>query len=184
MSDISWKRLNRNTLVDTPFLRVYQDTVKLPSGVAIDDYSVVNLNSPVLVVATDAQGDVLVMSEYRYAHDEMMPSLPAGMIDEGETPVEAAKRELFEESGYATDDFEYIGELYEYPTKLSHITHVVRARDITKQANPTHEETEQIENITVIPLREVKSMIENQQIKTAVLISALYLALPELRKLQ
>lgn len=176
----SWKQLDRKTLVDTKFLKVYQDTVELPNKQVFDDYTVVKFNDPVIVVGVDSSNRVLTITEYRYAHDQMLFSLPAGAIDAGETPVEAAKRELLEETGYTAEQFELVGELYEYPTKAEHVTRVVRAANIKKVVEPRHEATEFIEKIELQDIETLKRAIRNNEIKTAVAISSLCLALPEL----
>jgi ADP-ribose pyrophosphatase len=110
--------------------------------------------------------------------DEVMWSLSAGCLNGSETPLVAAKKELLEETGYS-GEFEYIGELYEYPTKLNHRTHVVRARNIKKQSDSKYESTEWIEEVGFIPVDEIREMIKTQEIKTAVIISALYMSVFE-----
>jgi ADP-ribose pyrophosphatase len=175
-----WKQLDRKTLVDTKFLKVYQDTVELPNKKVFDDYTVVKFNDPVVVVGIDENDRVLTITEYRYAHDQMLFSLPAGAIDAGESAIEAAERELLEETGYTADTFELMGEFYEYPTKAAHITRVVRAKNITKIAEPRREATEFIESIQLQDIEALRKTIKNNDIKTAVAISALCVALPEL----
>lgn len=177
----SWKRLARKALVDSRFIKVFEDTVELPNGNVLNDYSVVQLGSPVIVIAADEDGRVLFQNEYRYAHDKVLTSVPAGMIDAGETPLQAAERELLEETGYTAESFDYIAELYEYPTKLSHSTHIVRASNIRKIAEPKLEETEFIESRELLTLDEVREKLASNGIKTTVIISGLYLAIPELR---
>jgi len=176
----SWKQLDRKTLVDTKFLKVYQDTVELPNKKIFDDYTVVKFNDPVVIVGVDENNRVLTITEYRYAHDQILFSLPAGAIDAGESPIEAAERELLEETGYTADTFELVGELYEYPTKAAHTTRVVRATNIKKVAEPRHEPTEFIENIQLQDIETLKKAIRSNEIKTAVAVSSLCLALPEL----
>lgn len=177
----SWERLDRKTLVDSKFVRVYEDTVRIPnSDIVFDDYTVIDLNSPVLVVAVDDLKRVILLYEYRYAHDMVMPSMPAGAIDEGETPIQAAERELLEETGYKAKHIEYIGELHEYPPKLSHKTHVVLATGIEKVAEPHYEPTEYVEKIELVDADKVLEMIKNNEIKTAVMASSLYMALSKL----
>lgn len=178
IDNYSWEQVARKTLVDSKFIKVYEDTVKIPNqDIIIDDYTVVVLNSPVLVVATNDQNEVLILNEYRYAHNTVMPSVPAGAIDAGETPVQAAERELLEETGYTAQSFEYVGQLHEYPTKLSHITHVVRATGLKKISEPRYEITEFVESTELIAIDKIREMIKQNEIKTAVIISALYLSL-------
>lgn len=174
----SWEKLNRKNLIDSKFLKVYEDTVRIPnSGIVFDDYTIVTLNSPVLVVAVNDLNQVIIMHEYRYAHDIVMPSLPAGAIDEGETPLEAAERELLEETGYKAEELKYIGELHEYPPKLNHKTHIVLATGIRKVAEPRYEPTEYVERIELLDASTVLEMIKRNEIKTAVIATALFMTL-------
>src|SRR3989344_8424401 len=117
---MSWKRLARKTLIDTKFLKVYEDKVKLPNGNIIDDYSVIAKPSYSMIVALNTDGNIITIDEYKYAIDRVIHTLPAGHIEEGEDPLESAKRELAEETGYTGGEWEYLGEFYEYPTKDSH----------------------------------------------------------------
>jgi ADP-ribose diphosphatase len=175
-----WQRLDRQTIHNSPHLRVHLDTVQLPNGDTIDDYSVVEFNDVVMCVATDAAGDVIMLREYRYAVDQTMWTLPAGTIRRGaEEPRLAALRELQEETSYTAHDIKLVAELHDFPTKATHIVYVFRIRGAAPTAATAHEATEQIEVNNVSP-HEVKQLIKTGQIKTASNIGALVLALPEL----
>lgn len=176
----SWKRLARTTVHDTPHLRVHVDTVKLPSGAVIDDYSVVEFNDVVSVVATDAQGNILVLEEYRYATDQTMLNLPAGTIRRGaEDPREAAIRELREETGYVSGNVQQVATFHEFPTKAPHIITVFRAKNIQKVGKTQHEATENI-RVTFMTPQQVKDGIFANQFRSAAITAALVCALPEL----
>jgi ADP-ribose pyrophosphatase len=119
-------------------MKVYQDSVKLPSGLVIKDYSVVSLPSGVVVVATTPEGELIVQSEYKYAIDQTILNLPSGSVELGEAPIEVAQRELFEETGYQAEYFELIRTLYEYPSKATHVIHIVRGVNASKVRGTTH----------------------------------------------
>lgn len=177
---MGWERLKRTTLVDTPFLKVYSDAIRLPDGSLIDDYTVTKKRDVVIIVATNPEGKVLIQEEYRYAVDQNLLSLPAGQIDEGETPEEAAIRELLEETGYGGGDFEIMDTLYEYPTKDAHTITVVRARNVTWQKEIKHEATEFIGELQLVTVNELSDQIRQGEWKTACIIAAFVRALPEL----
>ena len=146
----SWKQLDRQTLLDSKFMSVYMDTVKLPNGQIFDDYTVAKLPSGVVVVATDSDGALITQFEYKYAIDQVILNLPSGSVEGGKSPVEVARQELLEETGYTADDFELIQTTYEYPSKLSHELHIVRAKNARKVQEAKHEETESISDVYLI----------------------------------
>jgi len=145
-----WQRLHRKMLLDTNFLKVYQDTVKLPTGVMIDDYTVATLPSGVVVVATDPEGRLLTQFEYKYAIDKVILNLPSGSVDNGRSPLEVAAAELLEETGYESSELELIRTTHEYPSKLTHQLHVVRAKNAVKVKEVEHEATESIGKVHLI----------------------------------
>lgn len=179
-SDIHWKQLQRKTLLDTPYMKVWQDDVELQNGSVIEDYSVVSLPNGVVVVATDENNNNLIgFDEYKYAVDEILFTLPAGGIDKDETPVEAAARELLEESGYVSDDLEQIAELYVYPSKVKHTNYIVRAKNAKKLSSVAHEETEAIGQVQLIPVSTLKELRLAGKFNTTYMLSALALSFPE-----
>lgn len=172
----NWERLKRLVLVDKPFMKVYQDTVKLPDNTVIDDYTVVSLPSGVIVVATDTEGKLLAQYEYKYAVNKTILNLPSGGIEDGFSVLETAKKELLEETGYDSTEFEFVSTLYEYPSKADHLVYIVRARNAKKITNAQHEQTESIGEVMLLtPETRRASGVFN----TTYAVSALALTLPE-----
>ena len=86
----------------SPWVNVYREKVQLPNGTVVEDYYRVKLSPSVLIVPITPDGDLVMVRGYRHGIGKITLSAPAGMIDAGETPLHAAKRELLEETGYAT----------------------------------------------------------------------------------
>ena len=176
----SWKQIDRKTIHSTPHLKVHIDTVQLPGGEIIDDYSIIEKNDVVVAVTTDTEGNVLMLEEYRYAVDQTLFNLPAGTIVRGtEDLKKVALRELQEETGYTSDDISFVGTLFEYPTKDTHSITIFRVRNAVKTYEVYHEPTEQIALKLMRP-EEVKKLVFENKIVTSSTLAELVLGFPEL----
>ena len=112
--DKTEKTLSSECVYDAGFIRVMQDRVKLPNGKETGR-TYVKHPGGVCVAAIDAEGNVAFVRQYRYAMAEEVLELPAGKIDEGETPEECGRRELLEETGMTAEKFIPLGVMYPTP---------------------------------------------------------------------
>lgn len=104
--------LRRETLLSTPWVEVASRVVRgMPGSDGDQEYYVIRPRDYVVVVATTADGEILLVRQYRPAVDRVTLELPSGLLDPGETPAEAARRELFEETGYVAHTVEPLGAL-------------------------------------------------------------------------
>lgn len=171
----NWKRINRKVGYESKFVTVFEDEIKLPNGTIIPDYTVVKKPDFTMIVATDDEGKVVFIKEYKYAIDQLVLTLPAGHIEKEEAILENAAKELREETGYLSDHFEEIGILHDYPSKDCHKMHVIRATNVSP--GPTaHESTESISSVILLTPEEIKTKIINGDFKASATIAALALA--------
>src|SRR4028119_2047853 len=97
--DNPWQRLDSRHIYDNAWISVREDQVIRHDG-ALGIYGVVHLkNKAIGVVPVDAEGDIYLVGQYRYTLDQYSWEIPEGGGPEGEDPLQAAQRELLEETG-------------------------------------------------------------------------------------
>ncbi|MDY6262811.1 MAG: NUDIX hydrolase [Fibrobacter sp.] len=98
-----WKLLDTEYLVDAPWLKVAKEKCELPNGKIIDDFYTLWQPDWVLILARTTEGKWVMTEQYRHGTGKITLEFPAGIIDKGETPEQAALRELQEECGYGIE---------------------------------------------------------------------------------
>lgn len=98
--DMKWKTLSQKYLIEKPWLTARVDKVELPTGAIIDEYYVLEYPDWVNTIAITKDGMFVFVRQYRYAIGKTVNELCAGVIEKGEDPMAAAKRELMEETGF------------------------------------------------------------------------------------
>ncbi len=96
-------------LLRQPWIEVLEEHIRLPDGRQVDDFYTVRLRDFVVVAPLTADQKLIAVTHYRHGCGASVLSLPSGFIEAGEKPAEAARRELFEETGFAADDWAELG---------------------------------------------------------------------------
>jgi ADP-ribose pyrophosphatase len=99
-----WKRRSRKTLVEDRWISLHADECELPNGRVISPFYVIDEKEWVHIVAVNRVGEILLTRQYRHAASVICSELPCGAAEEGEDPLEAARRELKEETGHTADE--------------------------------------------------------------------------------
>lgn len=146
------------------------DTVEKPSG-RRTTRDVVEHDDCVAVVTLDAEDNVLLVRQFRHAVDKELLEIPAGGVNPGETPDQAVRRELQEETGYFPSRLKKLGGFYAAPGYCTEYLHIYLATDLVW--SPLHaEDTEGIELVRV-PSTAVPELISSGKICDAKSIAAL-----------
>lgn len=172
------KQLKRNLLHQDAWLSLFQDDVLFPGGVA-GSYAVVERKNGVGIVVIAQGSRVLLQKEYRYATGMFSWEIPGGGIDSGESPEEAAVRELREEAGLvvAVDALRSLGSFYPLSSFSTEKNTIFLAQVQTLEyINATTEQGEIIAERRLFSFEEVWQMIDAGVITDLFTITAIELA--------
>ncbi len=147
VSDASEFLVNSEQVYIGRAVRLRLDQVEKPGGKRTTR-EVVEHDDVVVILASASANEILLVKQYRYAVDRQLLELPAGGIDPGETPEEAARRELQEETGYYPNRLERLGGFYAAPGYCTEYLHLILASEL--EWRPLRaEDTDDIEVVTV-----------------------------------
>lgn len=170
-----WKVLQEATLLERKWLRVRQQRVQLASGGVIDEFHLIDAPSWTAVLALRDDGMVVLVEQYRHGLGGVTRELPAGVIDEGESPQEAAARELREETGHAADDWRPILSVQTEPVRHTSRAHFFFAKGARAVAAPTPMPDENI-RVTLVPVATLLEDVDRGAMVHGMHIGAILLA--------
>ena len=139
----AWQILERKEVyADLPWVRVFSDEIKLPSGRIIDNFYHIELPEYVMILGKDHQGKILVLKRFAPALRKLVWDFPSGTLEKGEAPETAAKRELLEETGYEAQHWQNAGTFTPNGSKGCGKGHFFIAQGLKKTASPRKDDTE------------------------------------------
>ena len=112
---MAWEVIESEYLFREPWLTARREHVKLPTGAEIQDFYVLEYPEFCNVIAITKEGKFLMERQYRHAQHLTAIEIPAGCVEKGEDPMEAAKRELYEETGYGGGEWSKLMPLVPMP---------------------------------------------------------------------
>ncbi len=177
-----WKTLSSRIALDTPYLKVRCEQVALPNDVIIPDYYIIENRGWVGIVPITDDGRFIINKQYKHGIGLEVLEFPAGGIDEHENdPLQAAHRELMEETGYSVepDQIELLAHMLANPTGAVTRVWWYLARNVRKTGTQKLDPTEVIENRLVTPA-ELLALIHQGEFLVQGQISAAYMALERL----
>ncbi|MCX4704329.1 NUDIX hydrolase [Streptomyces sp. NBC_01373] len=174
---MEWKTHGERQIYTNPWVNLCLVDVQQPDGRRWE-YHVVRLRHLAVAAVVNDRQEVLMMWRHRFITDSWAWELPMGLIEEGESPEEAAAREVLEETGWRPGPIKPL--IYAEPangiTDSQH--HVFRADGASYDGPPT--EKNESDRIEWIPLSEVRGMIDRREIvSSGSLVGLLYLLMDE-----
>lgn len=174
MSLTPWKILSSRHI--HPRFRL--DTVELANGKTFEPM-VFEFRSWANVLAITKNNEVVLVKQYRHGVRENLLELPGGVVDEGEDPLEGARRELMEETGYSAKNIVEVGRIYPNPAIQHNTLFCYVATDVEKIGVQHLDEAEEIE-VHLVPLDDLVEMVRRGEFRHALHVAVLFQALVHL----
>lgn len=141
-----WDVLDSRIVFRNRWITLRADRCRTPDGQILDSYHVVEYGDWIHIVAVTRKMEVLVLREYRHGAGQLVRGLPAGMIEKSDaSPLDAAVRELAEETGYGKGRFYSLGSAYANPAVQNNRVHSFLAIDLEQIGEPNFDPSESIE---------------------------------------
>ena len=150
------------------------DTIRLPNG-RETTREIVEHDPSICVVPVDANGNVLLVRQYRKPTESFLLEVPAGGIEEGEEPEESTRRELQEEIGHTADELTLLTAFWLAPGWASEYMYAYLATGLTPAVLDSDED--EFIDVVPVPLSEVPDRIADGSIQDAKSVASLLLAM-------
>lgn len=169
-----WTTLKSEVIVSRPpWLRVRHDEIRLPDGRVNPEFYVLEYPDWVNVIAITEDGKFVMELQYRYGIDRTCFEIPAGVMEEGETPLQAARRELEEETGYTGGEWTHIMSASGNASTTSNLTHSFLALGVRPDGKRHLDSTEDLD-VRLLSRREVYDLLLNDEVKQSQMAAPLW----------
>jgi 8-oxo-dGTP pyrophosphatase MutT (NUDIX family) len=171
----AWQVLEDTAIVSQRWLEVREQHVRLANGHEIERFHLIHGPHWAAVLCLTAERELILVRQYRHGIARASLELPAGVIEASESPLEAAQRELREESGFEAVHIEPLLTVVPEPARHSTLAHFFFARGAVPLTGQSLDSSEEVEVVRV-PVAEVFDLIDQGHIIHAAHIGAILLA--------
>lgn len=171
-----WEKTSSKIVKKSALFSVEFHDIRLPNGKVIDEYLYIHPKNGAIVVAITNKEELILISQYRYAVNKRILTLPGGLAeDRSENLSTTAKRELLEETGFHPKKILRLGSFYPMPGTIDQHTDVFLATGCTRVSRAeSPDETESLQ-VKLIPLQVLPSLIERNTLRDGMSLAAVSL---------
>ena len=164
-----WETVSSKYLIQRPWLTARRDVLRMPDGKLVPEYYVLEYPTWVNIIAITTEGKYLLVRQYRHALGIVEHEPCAGTMDAKDaTPLDAAKRELLEETGYAGGEWTELTALSANPTSMNNLNHTFIAKGVEKVSSQHLDETEEI-TVHLFTLQELIDLLRRDELKQSLM---------------
>jgi len=168
-----WEKINQELLSRARVFELHKKRMRFPERDYESDFYIIESNDWVHVIPITKNNEVVFVEQFRQGIEAKSLECPGGIIDDGEAPGDAARRELEEETGYTGGEIVSLGKIHPNPAIQTNWCHLFAAVGVEPKGSQDLEPAEDIE-VLVKPLAEVPKLIEGGRITHALCINTLY----------
>jgi ADP-ribose pyrophosphatase len=170
---MEYKLLQSNSVYSGPVFEVFKDRVQYPDG-RIVELDTVKHDESVTIIPVDNEKHIWFVRQYRHPIRESILELPAGVLEDGESPQECASREVREEIGMAAEEIQKVGKFYLAPGYSTEFMHVFLGEGLYR--SPLVMDDDELIFVERLPVERAYRMVEGGKIVDGKSIAALTLA--------
>ena len=168
-----WKVLSSEYIVQRPWLTARKDVLQMPDGRVNPEFYVLEYPSWVNVIARDREGRFVMVRQYRHGLGAMSTELVAGVVEAGEEPEAAARRELMEEAGYGGGRWTLQAVISGNPSTTNNLTYCFLAEDVEHLGSQHLDATESIEPL-LLSREELMDLMMSDEMKQSLMLAPLW----------
>jgi 8-oxo-dGTP pyrophosphatase MutT (NUDIX family) len=168
-----WEVVETEELQECKVFAVSRSMARSPRTGEIHPFFRIEAGDWVNVVPITTEDELVLVRQYRHGSREITLEIPGGIVDPGETPAEAAVRELLEETGYRAERVEAIGTVNPNPALFENRCHTFLAPEVVRVAEIQNTQLEET-SVELIPMAEIPDQLREGRIDHALVVAALY----------
>lgn len=168
-----WKTLDSEYVFKRPWLTARRDRVMLPNGVVNDEFYILEYPTWVNVIARTVDGRFVMVEQYRHGLDDIFIELCAGVVEDGEDPLEGAKRELAEETGYEGGEWSLQMVISGNPSVTNNLTYCYLADGVELRHAQQLDRTEDIA-VKLLTEQELYDLLLRDEMKQSLMAAPLW----------
>ena len=185
---LAWEEVSTKHIIQNEWIDFRQSAYRFPDGTVYEPYYSYSRRDYVVIVASDQEGRYLCVRQFRQGIREVTTEFPAGGIERkdgkeyggsqdvsAESALEAAKRELLEETGYESDDWTYLMSVPSNATIADNYAYLFRAKNCRRVSGQALDETEFL-HVKKLTAQEIEDLISNEKFQQAIHVMAWLLA--------